>query len=47
LPIYTFRYKAGGPVQMGVMADEVERVLPHAVFTRPDSIKLVDYGALA
>lgn len=31
LPVYTFRYKSGGPVVMGVMADEVKRLIPEAV----------------
>lgn len=34
LPVYTFRYKAGGPTLMGVMADEVEQLLPGAVHKR-------------
>ena len=45
LPVYTFRYKSGGPVQMGVMADEVEKVKPWAVHD-VNAIKHVDYGAL-
>lgn len=31
IPVYSFRYKAGGPQMTGVMADEVEQILPHAV----------------
>jgi hypothetical protein len=31
LPIYAFKYMAGGPTQLGVMADEVEKVKPLAV----------------
>lgn len=31
LTVYSYRYKAGGPVHIGVMADEVERVNPEAV----------------
>ncbi len=45
LNVYTFRYKAGGPVQMGVMAQEVERVNPGAVHDL-NGVKHVDYGAL-
>jgi hypothetical protein len=45
LPIYTYRYKWGGPVQMGVMAQEVEQVKPWAV-TEIDGIKHVYYGEI-
>lgn len=45
LPIYTYRYKIGGPVQMGVMADEVEAVNSDAVSV-VDGFKAVDYGAI-
>lgn len=31
LTVYSYRYKAGGPVQIGLMADEVEAVAPEAV----------------
>ena len=31
LPIYLFRYKDGGPMQMGFMAQDVEKVHPEAV----------------
>lgn len=31
LYVYSYRYKAGGPVHIGVMADEVEAVMPEAV----------------
>lgn len=47
LPVYTFRYKAGGPVQMGVMAQDVERVNPEAVSVHESGFKMVDYGAVA
>lgn len=49
LPIYTFRYKWENPedqFHVGVMADEVERVVPDAVMTRPDGIKMVDYSMI-
>ncbi len=45
LPIYTYRYKWGGPVQMGVMAQEVEKVNPEAVIEIA-GLKAVNYGAL-
>ena len=31
LPIYSFRYRSGGPVQIGLMAQDVEKVRPEAV----------------
>jgi len=47
LNVYKYRYKAGGPMQVGVMADEVERINPGAVgkgvFGGFDG---VDYGKL-
>lgn len=45
LPVYTFRYKSGGPVQMGVMAQDVEKTMPEAVHEM-NGMKAVDYGAL-
>lgn len=47
LPIYSYRYKSGGPVQIGFMADEVERVKPWAVLTRSDGYKMVNYSLAA
>lgn len=43
LPIYLFRYKAGGGVQMGVMAQDVLKVNPDAVVTMPSGYFAVDY----
>jgi len=43
LPMYTFRYKGSPALQVGYMADEVERVDPRAVFTTPSGYKAVDY----
>lgn len=43
---YRFRYITGGPSQVGVMADEVARVIPAAVLTLPDGFQAVNYGAL-
>lgn len=31
LPVYSYRFKSGGPVQIGLMAQEVERMTPEAV----------------
>lgn len=41
--IYSYRYKAGGPIQMGLMAQEVEKKKPEAVHN-VDGVKMVDYG---
>jgi len=52
LPVYTYEYKpeykdeAGHGVHIGVMAQEVEQIMPEAVITRVDGIKMVDYGVL-
>lgn len=43
LPIYSYRYVWGGPTQIGVMAQDVERVNPAAV-AEFGGIKAVDYG---
>lgn len=41
--IYSYRYKMGGPIQMGLMAQEVEKKKPEAV-QDVGGIKLVEYG---
>jgi hypothetical protein len=41
-----FRETAGFGRQFGVMADEVETVLPQAVVMHPDGYKRVDYALL-
>jgi hypothetical protein len=52
LPVYEYEYKpewkaeAGYGKFIGVMAHEVEQVMPKAVITRPDGYKMVNYGAL-
>lgn len=46
LPIYTYRFKSGGPVQMGVMAQDVEQVTPAAVHS-VNGWKTVDYRMVA
>lgn len=43
-PIYTYRYKDGGPKQMGVMAQDVEKKQPAAVARHPSGYRMVDYG---
>jgi len=43
--IYKFRYKSGGPMQLGMIAQEVEKKQPDAVQTDPQSgMKMVNYG---
>jgi hypothetical protein len=42
----TYRDAHGHGRRLGVMADEVEAVVPQAVLIRPDGYKMVDYGLL-
>jgi hypothetical protein len=44
LPVYSYRYKAGGPHEIGLMAQDVEKVRPWAVGER-NGFKTVDYAA--
>lgn len=52
LGVYAFDYKDaykprwGDGRFTGVMADEVERIYPHAVLRHPDGYQMVNYGAL-
>ena len=41
-----YRYEIFGEKREGVMADEVEKVIPEAVLTHPTGFKMVDYGKL-
>lgn len=41
--IYSYRYKAGGPSVIGMMAQEVEKTNPEAVATHESGFKMVDY----
>jgi hypothetical protein len=51
LPVYSYDYKAefkddkycGHGKHVGVMAQDVEKMIPDAVITRPDGYKMVDY----
>lgn len=43
-PIYRFKYKHGGPVQIGYMAQDLLETQPHAVTTGPDGFYRVSYG---
>jgi len=44
LTVYSYRFIDGGPTQIGLMADEVERVNPDAVTIAPNGFKMVDYA---
>jgi len=46
LGVYRFRYIAGGPPQIGYMADEVKALYPHAVITE-GGIDRVNYERIA
>lgn len=43
LPVHSFRMKTGGPKQIGLMADEVQKVRPEAVSEDARGMKMVDY----
>lgn len=43
LPVYSYRYKSGGPIHIGVMAQDVEKVNPGAV-TEIEGFKAVNYA---
>lgn len=43
LTVYRYRYKAGGPFQIGLMADEVAEVHPTAVERMPNGFDAVHY----
>ena len=45
-PLIEWKKEAGHGQFVGYMAHEVEEVAPHAVITRPDGFKMVNYGAL-
>lgn len=45
LGIYSYKYVWGGPTQLGYMADEVERIAPHAV-AEVGGYKAVNYGGI-
>jgi hypothetical protein len=46
-PIYRFRYKTGGPVQIGYMAQDLLETQPHAVTVGPDGLYRVNYGEVS
>jgi hypothetical protein len=43
LPVYSYRYKGGSDFQIGLMADEVEQINPHAVNVGSDGLSRVRY----
>lgn len=43
--VYSYRYKGDPTPEIGLIAQEVEKVRPDAVSTGPDGLKRVDYGA--
>lgn len=43
LNVYKYQYKAGGPTQIGLMAQEVAKVKPDAVSRTPSGLFAVDY----
>tara|TARA_R110000824_G_scaffold81763_2_gene205344 strand:- start:4751 stop:6997 length:2247 start_codon:yes stop_codon:yes gene_type:complete len=44
LPVYSFQYIWGGPQQIGLMAQDVEKVNPDAVLETSGGIKMVNYS---
>lgn len=46
LTVYRYRYKSGGPMMLGVMADEVKEVNPAAVGTHESGFDYVNYEEL-
>ena len=42
-----YEYDIAGRREIGVMADEVEKVMPEAVFEHPSGYKMVDYSLVA
>lgn len=46
LNLYEYTYLWDDVYHIGHMADEVEKLHPEAVYTRPDGYKMVDYGRL-
>jgi len=44
--ISTYRFNHNGEQDIGVIADEVERIAPSCVYTRPDGFKAVSYQKL-
>lgn len=47
LPVYLYRYKSGGPFELGLMADDIEQVRADAVHVDAFGYKMVDYAKAA
>jgi hypothetical protein len=47
LPVYSYRYKAGGPTEIGLMSNDVRRQNPSAVASGPNGYDMVDYARAA
>lgn len=41
-----YGYRIGGRAEIGVLAQEVQRIIPHAVAVHPSGFLMVNYGAL-
>ncbi len=46
LAVYTYKFKGHPTTEMGVMAQDVEKVKPDAVKVLPSGIKVVDYSKI-
>lgn len=46
LPIYKYRYKGGGMMELGVMAQDVMKVKPEAVARMPNGLMAVNYDQI-
>lgn len=42
-PVYKYRYKGSGLMELGLMAQDVEKDIPEAVVTTPSGLMAVDY----
>jgi hypothetical protein len=47
LTVFSYRYKAGGPPEIGLMSDDVRRQNPSAVAVAPNGYDMVDYARAA
>uniref|UniRef100_UPI0013D75FA9 tail fiber domain-containing protein n=1 Tax=Acinetobacter baumannii TaxID=470 RepID=UPI0013D75FA9 len=43
LPVYRYRYRDGGPPEIGLMAEDVRKLNPDAVATMENGLMAVDY----
>lgn len=43
LPVYAYKLNGSNVTEIGLMADEVEKMAPEAVFEQPNGLKMVDY----